>query len=91
MRALSPAQACDPWAVRSAQSLSQIDDSYSEISETQQRILRALEETGGAEQEVIAQKLDMKLSDLEREFATLRHMEKVRGELRDGKKILRLW
>lgn len=27
----------------------------------------------------------------EREFATLRHMEKVRAEKRDGKIILRLW
>jgi hypothetical protein len=91
MQALSPAQACDPWAVRSAQSLSQMDGSYSEINETQQRILQALEETGGAELEVIAQKAGMKVSDLEREVATLRHMERVRGELRDGKKILRLW
>jgi uncharacterized Zn finger protein (UPF0148 family) len=91
MRALSPAQACDPWAVRSAQSLSQMDGSYSEINETQKRILQALEETGGAELEVIAQKAGMKVSDLEREVATLRHMERVRGELRDGKKILRLW
>jgi hypothetical protein len=91
MQALSPAQACDPWAVRSAQSLSQMDDSYSEIRETQQRILQALKETGGAEPEVIAERLEMKLSDLEREIATLRHMEKVRGELRNGKKILWLW
>ncbi|MEJ2555759.1 MAG: hypothetical protein P8186_05945 [Anaerolineae bacterium] len=91
MQVLSPAQACDPWAVRSAQSLSQMDDSYSAINETQQRILQALRDTGGAEPQVIAKQLDIKLSDLEREMATLRHMEKVRGELRDGKKILRLW
>ncbi len=30
-------------------------------------------------------------TDLEREIATLRHMEKVRGELRQGKRIIRLW
>jgi hypothetical protein len=35
--------------------------------------------------------LQIKPSDLERELASLRHMEKVRGELRDGKKIVRLW
>jgi hypothetical protein len=29
--------------------------------------------------------------DLEREIAALRHMEKVRGELRGRKKYLRLW
>lgn len=46
MRALSPARACDPWAVRSAQTLSQIDDSFSELSEVQGKILRLLADTG---------------------------------------------
>jgi hypothetical protein len=91
MQALSPARACDPWAVRSAQSLSQLDEAYSELSETQIAILQVLKETGGAEQEVIAERLEMTLSELEREIATLRHMEKVRGELRAGKRIVRLW
>jgi DNA-binding transcriptional ArsR family regulator len=91
MQALSPARACDPWAVHSAQSLTQLDETYSELSDTQVDILRLLEETGGAEREVIAERLQMPLSELERELATLRHMEKVRGELRGGKKIVRLW
>jgi hypothetical protein len=30
-------------------------------------------------------------AELDRELATLRHMEKVRGQLREGKKIVRLW
>jgi hypothetical protein len=50
-----------------------------------------LEETGGTDMENIIEKLHIKPSDLEREIATLRHMEKVRGELTEGKKILRLW
>ncbi|MDQ1333474.1 MAG: hypothetical protein QG552_424, partial [Thermodesulfobacteriota bacterium] len=29
--------------------------------------------------------------DLEREIAAPRHMEQVRGELRDGRKVLILW
>jgi hypothetical protein len=29
--------------------------------------------------------------ELEREIAALRHMEKVRGELREGKKFIPLW
>jgi DNA-directed RNA polymerase subunit RPC12/RpoP len=91
MRALSPARACDPWAVRSAQTLSQLDDAYSVLSETQTKILQVLAETGGATPEVIAQQLEMNLAELEREFATLRHMEKVRGQMRDGKKIICLW
>lgn len=91
MQALSPARACDPWAVRSAQSLSQLDKAYSELSETQAEILQVLKETGGSERELIAERLEMTLSELEREIATLRHMEKVQGELREGKKIVRLW
>ena len=91
MQALSPARACDPWAVRSAQSLSQLGESYSRLSETQTRILQVLKETGGAERDVIAERCEMTLPELERELATLRHMEKVRGELRAGKKIVRLW
>jgi hypothetical protein len=31
------------------------------------------------------------LKDLEREFATLRHMEKVRGEKQGAKVLWRLW
>ncbi|MBN1149534.1 MAG: hypothetical protein JXA78_19895 [Anaerolineales bacterium] len=91
MQALSPARACDPWAVRSAQVLSQVDDAYAGLSETQVKILQFIEESGGAERSAIAQKLQMKLSELERELATLRHMEKIRGEMRGGKKIVRLW
>ena len=91
MRALSPGRACDPWAVRSAQTLSQLDDAYSALSETQTKILQVLSETGGTTLEVVAQKLEMSLPELEREFATLRHMEKVRGQMRAGKKIVCLW
>jgi DNA-directed RNA polymerase subunit RPC12/RpoP len=91
MRALSPARACDPWAVRSAQRLSQLDDAYAALSETQTKILQVLSETGGTTPEVVAQKLELSLAELEREFATLRHMEKVRGQMRAGEKIICLW
>ena len=91
MRALSPARACDPWAVRSAQNLSQLDDDYSAMSETQTKILQVLKETGGATAEFVAQQLKISQVELEREFATLRHMEKVRGQMRNGRKIICLW
>lgn len=91
MEALSPARACDPWAVRSAQSLSKLGAGYSELSVTQESILQILEETGGIEAEVIAERLEMRMADLRRELATLRHMEKVRGEMRDGRKVMCLW
>jgi hypothetical protein len=91
IQVLSPARACDPWAVMSAQALSQIDGGYSGLSKLQANILQILEETGGVEPGILAQKLQMKLSELERELATLRHMEKVRGQMRAGKKIVCLW
>jgi ribosome-binding protein aMBF1 (putative translation factor) len=91
MQIISPSRACDPWAVRSAQTLSKMDDSYSDLSESQAAILRALRETGGMEAAVLAGRLQMKLSELERELATLRHMEKVRGAMRAGKKVVILW
>ena len=91
MQALSPARACDPWAVRSAQTLSQLDDDYATLTETQSRILQVLKETGGATAESLAQELAMSLPDLEREFATLRHMEKIRGQMRNGQKMICLW
>ncbi|MFZ5910248.1 MAG: hypothetical protein ACOYYU_09560 [Chloroflexota bacterium] len=91
MHALSPARACDPWAVRSAHTLTKMDESYSGLSESQAAILRVLQETGGIEANVIAERLQMKLPELERELATLRHMEKIRGAMRAGKKVVCLW
>jgi len=90
MDALSPPRACDPWAVYTAKSLASNGVSQ-EVTEVQKKILKLLEETGGLEPQVIAEKLKLKTSDLERELATLRHMEKVRGKLREGKRIILLW
>lgn len=91
MHALSPARACDPWAVRSAQALSEIDQGYSDLSKLQASILEVLRKTGGVEPGVLAEALQIKPSDLERELATLRHMEKIRGRMQAGKKIVILW
>jgi hypothetical protein len=35
--------------------------------------------------------LHIKETDLERELAALRHMERVRGQLTDGRRVIRLW
>ncbi len=90
MDALSPARSCDPWAVHSAKSLKE-QRGRVEVNEVQKRILRILEETGGIEPRLLVERLQIRPLDLEREIAALRHMEKVRGELRDGKKVVRLW
>jgi hypothetical protein len=91
MRALSPVRACDPWAVRSAQVLSQMNAGNVHLSDTQEKILAVLAETGGLEADKLADRLGMKMSDLEIELATLRHMEKTRGEMRGSKKVVCLW
>lgn len=91
MDILSPVKACDPWAVHCAKSCLKKDGSNIEITQTQSKILQILKETGGEEPKIISETLQIKPSDLQREIATLRHMEKVRAEIREGKKILCLW
>jgi len=91
MDALSPAKTCDPWAVHSAQSLAKSKGGSLELSDIQQQILRILKETGGVEPATMADRLQITPADLEREVAPLRHMEKLRAELRDGRKFLILW
>ena len=92
MDALSPPRTCDPWAVHSAKSfMSKEGSSEPRLNTTQNKILEILQETGGIEPRTLIERLQIKPSDMEREIAALRHMEKVRGELREGKKFIRLW
>jgi hypothetical protein len=91
MDVLSPPRACDPWAVHSAKSFMEEMNEDPNLTPTQSRILEVLKETKGVEPKILAERLQLKPSDLEREIATLRHMERIRGELRRGKRIIRLW
>jgi hypothetical protein len=92
MDALSPTRTCDPWAVHSAKSLAKEQGGQVQLSGIQQKILEILKETGGLQPPVLAERLQMKPTDLEREIAALRHMEKLRGEMREDKKVfLVLW
>lgn len=93
MDALSPVKACDPWAVHSAKSFEQHTGSSGTLNPIQSEIIRILEETGGIERAALIRQFKGKItqSQLEREFATLRHMEKARAEQRDGKVFLVPW
>ncbi len=91
MDALSPAKTCDPWAVHSAKTFGKETGGRFDLTERQRWILKILEETGGAAPEHLIERLHISPMDLERETACLRHMEKVRGEIREGKKFIRLW
>lgn len=90
MDALSPAKTCDPWAIYSAKQL-EAHGGGGDLTEIQKKILRVLEETGGIEPALLAERLRVDTRELEREIAPLRHMEKLRGEIRGKKRVLCLW
>jgi hypothetical protein len=90
MDALSPVRSCDPWAVHSAKNLGE-KGSGLQVNPVQSKILAVLLETGGLEPRNLADEIKLSPIDLEREVASLRHMEKVRAELRDGRKFIVLW
>jgi hypothetical protein len=91
MDLLSPVKACDPWAVHSAKSFLKEQRHEPELNQLQQKILELLREKGPIEPGNLSEVLQVKNADIERELASLRHMEKVRGELRDGKRYIRIW
>lgn len=91
MDQLSPPRMCDPWAVYTAKSFAGQSSDGEILTETQRKILKLLEETGGIELDRLVEQLGISLPDLERELAALRHMEKIRASLRDGIKIYVRW
>jgi len=94
MDALSPVRTCDPWAVHSAKALEQNTPAGAlPLTRIQSEILDVLGEAGAIEPPALLLRLGNKITqkDLEREFATLRHMEKVRAEKQGGRVVLRLW
>ena len=91
MVALSPPKACDPWAVYSAKSFSEKNRSGHALTQTQSKIIDCLKETGGADLSQLSEKLSIRPPELEKEIATLRHMELARAEMRAGTKVICLW
>ena len=93
MDALSPAKSCDPWAVHSAKTYEKHAGKNQILTPLQSEMLKTLKENRPMEPARLLTKLGttLQLEDLEREFATLRHMEKVRGAKQGGKVLWRLW
>ncbi len=93
MESLSPMKTCDPWAAHSAKSFEEHMGGNASLSALQSEILSILEETGGLESHDLLTRLtrDITAEELQREFATLRHMEKARAEKRDDRVFLRIW
>jgi predicted Rossmann fold nucleotide-binding protein DprA/Smf involved in DNA uptake len=91
MDILSPVKACDPWAVYNAKTFAERQGRELYLNQVQEKILELLREEGPTEIDKLSDRLQIGMKDLERELATLRHMEKVRGELRDKRRFIRLW
>ncbi|MDD3816093.1 MAG: hypothetical protein PHZ02_15780 [Desulfocapsaceae bacterium] len=91
MDALSPARTCDPWAVRSAGLAKERGDTTEHNGGLQQKIINLIKESGGLSLAELAEKLSVRQGDIEREIASLRHMEKIRAAMQDGKKVIVLW
>lgn len=89
MDALSPAQACDPWAVHTAKRT--LATQGRQLTPIQQQIYDLVE----AEKEIsfieAAQRLGLEEKQLRREFATLRHMELLRAAQREQGLVLTLF
>lgn len=91
MELLSPAKACDPWAVYSAKSFAESQGNKVVLTPLQEQILALLRDEGPMPPDDLARRLQIGGNDLDREIAALRHMEKIRGELKDGQRRIRLW
>ena len=90
MDLLSPLRVCDPWAVHSAMTFAKGEAADLKLTPVQQKIVDILQNEGPQEPENLCERLQIKKTDIERDIAALRHMEKIRGELRGGKKLIRL-
>ena len=67
---------CDPWAVHSAKSTPQLSDG---LTAEQQELLDLIKKNGPLTAEEICTELSIDISEFQRNFATLRHMELARG------------
>jgi len=79
----NPAKACDPWAVKMAVG-EKGPDGQVELTERQERIVEELKRDQYVTPDDMARRLGIELKELQKEVATLRHLELVRGEKRDG-------
>ncbi len=93
MVALSSLKTCDPWAVYSAKNFENFSGNKKQLTQVQSEILQLLKAEGAMEPETLLERLggSMQLTDLQREFSILRHMEKAKGEKQGQNFMWRLW
>jgi hypothetical protein len=86
VEALSPIKTCDPWAVHSARNLK--ESQGVQLTPGQQRLYDLVRGKGEISFPDAAQALGLKESDLERDFAVLRHLELLRAAKRGEGKVI---
>jgi hypothetical protein len=85
MDLLSPPKACDPWAIRSAQTFLKGKDKFPTLIPLQLNIVNYLKRKEGATIEEMAENLKLPEEELRGEFAIPRHMEILRATKKDDK------
>jgi hypothetical protein len=85
MDILSPPKACDPWAVRSAQTFLKGKDKLSTLTPLQLNIVNYLTKKGEATIQEMEENLNLTEGELRREFAVLRHMEILKATKKEDK------
>jgi hypothetical protein len=80
---LSPTVVCDPWAVHTAKSLKDLPGGH-DLTPLQQKLYDLVKERGEVPIPEAAAILGLTEDDLRREFAPLRHMEKLRACKKDN-------
>lgn len=84
MNVLSPAKACDPWAVKLAKGAKDTGGA-DELRGLEKALFDLVSAQGRIPKEELPSLLGVKQVDLDRAFSVLRHMELLRGERRpDG-------
>ena len=82
MDALSPAKACDPWAVKLAKGATQ-SGPPAELKGLEKSLFELVQERGRVPKEEVAKILGTRPTEVERAFSVLRHMELLRGQRRE--------
>lgn len=85
MDILSPAKACDPWAVHSAQTFLRGKDKFATLTPQQLKLVNYLKQKGEATLEELIENLNLAEEEVRREFSVLRHMEILRATKKDGR------
>ena len=86
MDVVSPLKACDPWAVHAAKG-GQQEGGQPQLLPLQEKMLDEIRKRGKIRPAELAGILGVELSELEKNFAILRHMELLRGCKGEDKQV----